>query len=70
VWGVVSIFKQPRAIAPILCGAGYAVFPFSSLAQSEGDGAPIGATVAFVHAPFPVRGASRRASAAFQSLVP
>ena len=51
------------AIARIVCGAGYAVVFFSP-SEKRGDGAPSGAAIVVLHAPLPMRGASRRAIAA------
>jgi hypothetical protein len=38
---------QTRVIARILCGAGYAVVPFSPSENERGDGVPRGATEVF-----------------------
>jgi len=55
---------QTCVIARILCGAGYAVFPFSLLGISRGDGAPSGASSPSVGGPFgtaaPLGAPSRR----------
>ena len=40
-----QVFKQPSAIARILCGAGCAVVPFRPPRTSRGDGAPQGASI-------------------------